>query len=71
MNVSYFWYDSMFKAAGWYDTDGQALKDDDSPLGNADEIEIMIGEGISVTVDDSLFTEGTYLKFPSLAGTKE
>ena len=43
---SYFWYDNVFKPAGWYDEDQNPLTDDESVLGNAEDIEFAMGEGI-------------------------
>ena len=50
--------------AGWYDSFGNPLKGDASPLGNADEIIFASGEGIGITCD--LDYVGCQLHFPSL-----
>ncbi len=51
MVKSYFWYEEDGEyEAGWYDYAENPLKDDESPLGNADEILFEQGEGIWLNV---------------------
>ena len=65
MDVTYFWNEEEGgMEAGWYDGDGAPLKDNASPLGNADEILFDVGEGIGITCD--LDYVGCQLHFPSL-----
>ena len=65
MEVTYFWNEEEGgMEAGWYDPFGVALKDDASPLGNADEITFDVGEGLVVT-SESDYT-GCTIHFPSL-----
>ena len=54
MNRTYFWYEEDGEyEAGWYDYAENPLKDDESPLGNADEILFEQGEGIWINVNSS------------------
>ena len=65
MDVTYFWNEEEGgMEAGWYDSFGNPLKGDASPLGNADEIIFASGEGIGITCD--LDYVGCQLHFPSL-----
>ena len=51
MNRTYYWYEEDGEyEAGWYDEGENPLKDDESPLGNADEILFEQGEGIWINV---------------------
>ena len=52
MEKSYLWFDEDGEyEAGWYDPGETPLKDDASPLGNADEITFAVGEAFTVFVD--------------------
>ena len=64
---SYFWYDDPDSdiSAGWYDNDMTPLADNQSVLGNADEIEFKPGEGICINAQDG-YDAYAILKFPSL-----
>ena len=65
MDVTYYWNEEDGgMEAGWYDGDGAPLKDDASPLGNADEIKVLVGEGLAINCD--LDYVGCQLHFPSL-----
>ena len=52
MNKTYYWYeeDGAY-AAGWYDVAENPLANDESPLGNADEIYFEQGEALWLNVD--------------------
>ena len=67
MPKSYFWYDDPDSdlPAGWYDGDMTPLADNQSVLGNADEIEFKVGEGICINAQDG-YDAYAILKFPSL-----
>ena len=71
MPVSYYWFDEVdpdsgeiYYAAGWYDFGETPLKDDESELGNADEIVFAAGEGLVVFCD--LDYVGCTVNFPAL-----
>jgi len=66
MNTSYYWFTEDFDhpVEGWYDGDGCPLSDDESVLGNADEIPFVAGAGICINADSGF--EGCSLEFPSL-----
>ena len=52
MEKSYLWFDEDGEyEAGWYDPAETPLKNDESPLGNADEITFAVGEAFTVVVD--------------------
>ena len=54
MRVEYFWYDEEGEyEPGWYDNNENPLKDNESILGNADEITFDVGEGFVVYCDSS------------------
>ena len=66
MNRTYYWYEEDGEyEAGWYDNDETALKNDASPLGNADEILFGSGEAIWVNVGASY--AGCTLNFPAVS----
>ena len=66
MNRTYFWYEEDGEyEAGWYDDNEDPLKDDASPLGNADEIFFESGEAIWVNVNSSY--AGCTLNFPAVS----
>ena len=67
MPKSYLWVDDVDSGfeAGWYDTDLTPLADDQSVLGNADEIEFKPGEGICINAKEG-YDAYAVLKFPSL-----
>ena len=66
MNRTYYWYEEDGEyEAGWYDDNEDPLKDDASPLGNADEIFFASGEGIWVNVGAS-YADCT-LNFPAIS----
>lgn len=63
--MQYFWYDEDGEyEAGWYDGNENPMKDDESPLGNADEIAFAVGEGICVNADVDYV--GCVMNFPVL-----
>ena len=65
MPISYYWFDEDGEyEAGWYDQDENPLKDDASPLGNADEITFAAGEGFVVFVGTDYV--GCTINFPAL-----
>ena len=65
MAKSYLWFDEEGEyEAGWYDSDETPLKNDESALGNADEITFAAGEGLVVFVDDDYV--GCTINFPAL-----
>ena len=65
MNRTYYWYEEDGEyEAGWYDNDETALKNDASPLGNADEIFFESGMGIWVNVGASY--AGCTINFPAV-----
>ena len=62
----YFWYEEDGEyEAGWYDYAENPLKDDESPLGNADEIYFESGEAIWVNVKSG-YGDCT-LNFPAIS----
>ena len=67
MPVSYLWVDDPDSdfPAGWYDSDLTPLADDQSVLGNADEIEFKAGVGICINAKEG-YNAYAILKFPSL-----
>ena len=67
MPKSYLWVDDASSGfeAGWYDTDLTPLADNQSVLGNADEIEFKAGEGICINAKEG-YDAYAILKFPSL-----
>ena len=66
MNRTYYWYEEDGEyEAGWYDVAENALKDDESPLGNANEIYFESGDGIWVNVNSSY--AGCTLNFPAIS----
>ena len=67
MPKSYLWVDDLGSdfVPGWYDSDLTPLKDNQSVLGNADEIEFKPGEGICINARDG-YDAYAILKFPSL-----
>ena len=66
MNRTYYWYEEDGEyEAGWYDNDENPLKDDESVLGNADEIYFESGDGIWVNVGSSY--AGCTLNFPAIS----
>ena len=66
MIKTYYWYeeDGSFEA-GWYDESEKPLKNDASPLGNADEISFAPAQGIWVNVDAEY--AGCTLNFPAIS----
>ena len=65
MEKSYLWFDEDGEyEAGWYDPDETPLKNDESPLGNANEITFAAGEGFVVFVDAEYV--GCTINFPAL-----
>ena len=63
--VSYLWFDAEDEyEAGWYDYGEAPLKDDESELGNADEITFEAGEGFTVFADSEYI--GCTVEFPNL-----
>ena len=65
MKVSYYWYDEDGEyEAGWYDGDENPLKDDESELGNAGEIEFIAGQALSVVCAGDYV--GCTVNFPAL-----
>ena len=65
MVKSYYWYDEEGEyEAGWYDYDENPLKDDQSILGNADEIAFEMGDGICVNTRNGY--NGCFLEFPKM-----
>ena len=59
MEVTYFWNEEEGSMeAGWYDGNLTPMKDDASPLGNADEITFDLGEGIVVTSEVNTIIRG-------------
>ena len=66
MYRTYFWYEEDGEyEAGWYDESENALKDDESVLGNADEIYFESGEAIWVNVRSGY--AGCTLNFPAVS----
>ena len=65
MRVEYNWYDEEGEyEAGWYDGLENPLKDDESILGNADEIQFPAGQGLVVYCD--LDYIGCTINFPAV-----
>ena len=65
MPVSYYWYDEAGEyEAGWYDDLENPLKDSESELGNADEIEFAAGQALVVYV--AMDYVGCTIDFPAL-----
>ena len=65
MAISYYWFDEEGEyEAGWYDIGETPLKNDESELGNADEITFAAGEGVVVVVDIDYI--GCTINFPAL-----
>ena len=66
MIKTYYWYeeDGSYEA-GWYDDSEHPLKDDASPLGNADEISFGSAQGIWVNVQSEY--AGCTLNFPAVS----
>ena len=66
MNRTYYWYEAAGEyEAGWYDQGEDPLKDDESVLGNADEISFDTAQGIWVNVDSEY--AGCTLNFPAVS----
>ena len=66
MNRTYFWYEEDGEyEAGWYDDAENPLANDESPLGNADEIYFTSGQGIWVNVDSAY--AGCTINFPAIS----
>ena len=66
MNRTYYWYEEDGEyEAGWYDYAENPLKDDASPLGNADEIFFESGVGIWVNVNSAY--AGCTINFPAIS----
>ena len=66
MIKTYYWFEEDGEyEAGWYDYAENPLKDDESPLGNADEIFFESGEGIWVNVGSAY--AGCTLNFPAIS----
>ena len=65
MNRTYFWFEEEGEyEAGWYDDAENPLANDESPLGNADEIYFTSGQGIWVNVDSEY--AGCTINFPAI-----
>ena len=65
MVKSYLWYDEAGEyEAGWYDESEIPLKNNESVLGNADEIPFEMGEGICVNSRNGY--DGCFLEFPKM-----
>ena len=66
MIKTYYWFeeDGSYEA-GWYDYAENPLKDDESPLGNADEISFGSAQGIWVNADSEY--AGCTLNFPAIS----
>ena len=66
MVKSYYWYEEDGEyEAGWYDVAENPLKDDASPLGNANEIYFESGDAIWVNVQSAY--AGCTLNFPAVS----
>ena len=65
MLIRYYWFDEDGEyEAGWYDNDENPLKDDESVLGNADDIEFAAGQGLVVYCDSDYV--GCTVNFPAV-----
>ena len=65
MRVEYFWFDEEDAyEAGWYDIGENPLKDDESILGNANEIVFNPGQGLVVYCDSDYV--GSMINFPAV-----
>ena len=65
MYVAYYWYDEDGEyEAGWYDYQENPLKDGQSELGNANEIQFAAGQGLVLFAD--LDYVGCTINFPAL-----
>ena len=66
MSRTYYWYEEDGEyEAGWYDVAENPLKDDASPLGNANEIYFESGDAIWVNVKSGY--AGCTLNFPAVS----
>ena len=66
MVKTYYWFEEDGEyEAGWYDEGEYALKDDESVLGNADEIFFESGDGIWINVKSGY--AGCTLNFPAIS----
>ncbi len=66
MNRTYYWYEEDGEyEAGWYDVGENPLKDDESVLGNADEIVFESGAGLWVNVNSAY--AGCTINFPAVS----
>ena len=65
MRIEYFWFDEEgYYEAGWYDFGETPLKDNQSIIGNADEIEFAAGQGLVVYCDSDYIS--CTLNFPAV-----